>query len=171
MNIFYDLMPRWERVLIGFRNDAAKTGLDHFLASFRNQGFTDASLQPWSPVKDKKRRGQSILTKTGRLRRGLRYSVDGLEIQYTNSVPYAKIHNEGGEIDMPERKQIIHFKKAGDKKGHVFSRKKSARFAQKVKVGAYVIKMPKRMFMGESVSMFKKMVDDFNRNVTKEFGQ
>ena len=39
-----------------------------------------------------------MLIRTGALRRGLRSRIDGTRLIYSNSVPYAGIHNYGGRI-------------------------------------------------------------------------
>ena len=81
-----------------------------FSGSWKNQGFTNSSLQSWAPRKKetKKTVGKSIMVGTGKLRRAVQDSVrektwskirlviDG------SSIPYAKRHNEGLD-GMPKR--------------------------------------------------------------------
>ena len=42
----------------------------------------------------------SLLVASGRLRRSLRHSVTARYISWSSDAPYAKIHNEGGEIEV-----------------------------------------------------------------------
>ena len=77
-------------------------------------------------------------------------------------MPYANIHNKGGEISHKERASVLNFKKVDQYRpmgkngkmtsfmGARFSSKKGASFSQKVSIGAYKTKMPKREFLGKS---------------------
>lgn len=65
--------------------------------NFRAQGWQGATFKPWQPIK---RKGGTILIKTGRLRRGVNYTTNGRgEVLFYNNVKYARIHNEGGDIN------------------------------------------------------------------------
>lgn len=72
---------------------------NHFTESFRNQGFTDESLEAWKPRKrtERSRMGsRAILVKSGRLRRSLSVRRFGaLAVKITTDVPYARVHNDG----------------------------------------------------------------------------
>jgi hypothetical protein len=50
------------------------------------------------------------------LKRGWRATTNAaaLSTKISNDVPYAKVHNEGGEIQHPARQQVLHFKKSGN---------------------------------------------------------
>lgn len=63
--------------------------------SFDDEGFTDRSKKKWQAVKRKS--GGKILTKSGRLADTLRAQISGTEIRIISPLPYAKIHNEGGQ--------------------------------------------------------------------------
>ncbi len=89
---------------------------NHFTTSFRNQGFTDESLQRWQPRKrtERSRMGnRAILVKSGRLRRSIRSKRFGfLAVKIYTDVPYARIHNDGERsgrgrgFKMPKRQFI-----------------------------------------------------------------
>jgi phage gpG-like protein len=89
---------------------------NHFTTSFRNQGFTDESLQMWQPRKrtERSRMGnRAILVKTGRLRRSIRSKRFGfLSVKILTDVPYASVHNNGERsgrgrgFKMPKRQFI-----------------------------------------------------------------
>lgn len=89
---------------------------NHFTTSFRNQGFTDESLQSWQPRKrtERSRMGnRAILVKSGRLRRSIRSKRFGfLSVKILTDVPYASVHNNGERsgrgrgFKMPKRQFI-----------------------------------------------------------------
>lgn len=89
---------------------------NHFTTSFRNQGFTDESLQAWQPRKrtERSRMGnRAILVKSGRLRRSIRTKRFGLlAVKILTDVPYASVHNNGERsgrgrgFKMPKRQFI-----------------------------------------------------------------
>ena len=89
---------------------------NHFTTSFRNQGFTDETLERWQPRKrtERSRLGnRAILVKTGRLRRSIRTKRFGLlAVKILTDVPYASVHNNGERsgrgrgFKMPKRQFI-----------------------------------------------------------------
>ena len=89
---------------------------NHFTTSFRNQGFTDETLERWQPRKrtERSRMGnRAILVKTGRLRRSIRTKRFGLlAVKILTDVPYASVHNNGERsgrgrgFKMPKRQFI-----------------------------------------------------------------
>ncbi len=83
---------------------------NHFVASFRNQGFTDRALNPWAVRKNSNRsdrrttRKRAILVKTGHLRRSIKVQkarFSSIEIGY-RGVPYGVYHNQGSG-NLPQR--------------------------------------------------------------------
>lgn len=125
--------------------------------NFDRQGFNgDAGLEAWAARKSKRDNiGRSILIKSGRLRRGNRAAPIAGVARVINRVKYAAIHNTGGVINHPGGERILHFKKY--KESVRFSKKRSAKWAQKVNVGSYKIIMPKRQYMGNSRPLFKRI--------------
>lgn len=89
---------------------------NHFTTSFRNQGFTDETLEMWKPRKrtERSRMGnRAILVKSGRLRRSIRSKRFGLlAVKILTDVPYASVHNNGERsgrgrgFKMPKRQFI-----------------------------------------------------------------
>lgn len=67
---------------------------DEFDRNFERKAFFD---QPWAPVKSDPGIG-SLLNRTGALRSSIRSSISASGITYESDVPYAQIHNDGGEI-------------------------------------------------------------------------
>lgn len=73
---------------------------DEFDRNFERQKFF---TEPWqrrkSPVRSE---GRAILTDTSQLRRSIKKQVAGDAVSFTSNLPYAAIHNEGGEIVVTE---------------------------------------------------------------------
>jgi phage gpG-like protein len=79
--------------------------LNHFTASFRNQGFTNQSLERWQPRKretdtrgrkDRNRASRAILVRTGELRRSLqKRNLGRYSVVIKSDKIYANVHNEG----------------------------------------------------------------------------
>lgn len=91
-----------------------------FLQSFRNQGFTDNSLEKWQKRDNRSRRssGRAILVDTGTLRRSIKVSQSSFnKIVITSNLPYASVHNyglksgRGRGFKMPKRKFMGNSKK------------------------------------------------------------
>ena len=94
-----------EVVIKDLRMKIGKMATDHFTENFQEEGFVNASLEPWKDVKrrsDPRVRGarssRKILTgDTGNLGRSITYEVGPGENQVTvfSDTPYASAHNEG----------------------------------------------------------------------------
>ena len=84
---------------------AANLAKQHFVMSFKKEGFTDGSFKRWKPS-GQSRRGGKTLTDTGRLRR----SIKPVSISFRRSriktvgVVYARRHNDG--LNMTKRQFI-----------------------------------------------------------------
>lgn len=126
---------------------------DEFDRNFERKGFFGA---PWKQTRLKNSRG-SILMRSGKLRRGQASRINGNEIIFTNSMPYAKLQNEGGEIVVTAKMKkffwAMHYKAGGAIKG---KGERAARLTVEAmqwkalalkKVGS-VIKIEKRQWLG-----------------------
>jgi len=78
-----------------FPVQAGDTALRFINGNFRAQGWQGASFQQWKP---NKRKG-TILVKSGHLRSASYYTIQPAQVTIKNTLPYAKIHNEGGVIN------------------------------------------------------------------------
>jgi len=114
---------------------------NHFVKSFRNQGFEDETIQKWQPRKRKSYRtrngrvvddtNRAILVKTGDLRRSIKViSKRYHSITLGSDLPYAQIHNDG---------------------------------LMGMAYGKYPFKMPKRQFIGHS----RKLIDQLRNKLDK----
>ena len=74
--------------------DLAVELADEFDRNFERKGFF---TEKWPLPKINNSRG-SVMNRTGNLRRSIRYNVSDNSISFSSSLPYASIHNQGGEI-------------------------------------------------------------------------
>nr|WP_305069646.1 hypothetical protein [Flavobacterium covae] len=88
-----------KRVLQDVKVDASQ----HFDRNFERKAFFN---QKWPTTSMRNRRG-SLMMRTGALRRSIRSNVQGSQIVWKSSLPYAAIHNEGGEIIVTEKMKKI----------------------------------------------------------------
>jgi len=121
-------------IIIG--NEAVNFTLDNF----RLQGFMGNSFQRWLPVKKnswgKKKRGNTILVSSGRLRRSIRVvHLNADSVTIGTDVKYARAHNEGMRLGLIQTVEGFSRKNGSNVKGH--TRKVDMR-------------IPKRQFMGNS---------------------
>lgn len=132
--------------------------------NFEKEGFQGASFEPWAPRKKetRKTKGKKILTNTAQLRNNTHFNIEGDSVVIRNNVPYAKIHNEGGTIDHPERSQVMNFKRGrGGKlklgKIQTLSQRNKIVAQAKATVGAHSTSMVKRQFIGYSPVLNKRI--------------
>lgn len=93
-----------------------------------------------------------ILRARGRLAGSFSSIATPTEVRVGTPVPYAAIHNFGGDIEQPARKQTIYqrYDEKTDTIHQKFVRKSRSNFARDVDVGAHTITMPARQFAGVS---------------------
>jgi len=155
---------------------------NHFVRSFRNQGFEDASVEKWEPRKRATYRRKSgkvvddtnraILVKTGDLRRSIKVlNKSYRSITLGSDLPYSKIHNDGGIIHKNASKNLMYYREVST---NILTRKTNKRFAKQrgrnkathameINIGEHDIKMPKRQFIGHS----KKLIDQLRMKLDK----
>ncbi len=147
--------------LLGAVGDVKPTLRDigEYLIIAHNQRFKDQTAPdgtPWAPLspryqKQKRKNQNKILFLDGYLAKTMRYQVGETELQFGSNLPYAAIHQFGGERDVSARMRTLYFKRNNEGGvGNKFVRKNKSDFAQDVQVGAYKIKMPARPFLGTS---------------------
>jgi phage gpG-like protein len=166
--------------------DVGNTAKVFFVDSFRKQGWDDQSVQKWQKRKKVEQKGRgskksakaagtvrsvkagrAILVKTGDLRRSIKRNPANraaLSIKISTDLDYAKIHNDGGTINVGGRKGSGTITRsirgsAGFKDGKFTKgRAKKVTFQGKeYTTGSYAIKMPKRQFMGDSYNLNEKV--------------
>ena len=139
---------------------------DEFDQNFERQGFfSEKWARRKSPVRNE---GRAILTNTGQLRRSIQSRTTENSITFYSDLPYAEIHNEGGEIKVTERMKRFFWHKYMTAAGVlVWARRKDGslrrdkntraikteaefwRAMALMKVGS-TIKIPQRKFLGTS---------------------
>ena len=69
---------------------------EEFDRNFERKAFFD---EKWKSTKLMNSRG-SLMMRTGNLRNSIRSELKGSSIVFSSSMPYANIHNNGGEISV-----------------------------------------------------------------------
>ena len=134
---------------------------DEFNRNFERQAFFS---QSWQRRSSPLRPGGATLVDSGTLRRSIQSQVSNGSIRFFSTLPYAAIHNEGGEIKVTSRMKRYFWYRYYQATGS-FGRKKSAekRQAKRIlqlsdeaelckcralmRVGKS-IRIPKRQFLG-----------------------
>lgn len=114
---------------------------------------TDPHGMPWAPLSRERlaqKKHPKILTESTRLRGSISYRATDDMAQVGTNVVYAATHQLGAELKIPERTQVIAFKKKG---GQFLSRKAASRRKTKVDVRiatipARTVRIPDRPFLG-----------------------
>ncbi|WP_170982906.1 phage virion morphogenesis protein [Dyadobacter frigoris] len=149
-------------------------GEKHFKKSFRDEGFTDESLEKWTPLKpaseERKRKKNGsvppILTDKGHLSDAVDWHKGNGSVVFTNDRPYAEIHNEGGEIRQGARSETFQ-RNRGEKNKFAKGTTPGKGFAFKEKT----IEMPQRQFMGPSKVLEEKIISKIEKQLDKIFKQ
>lgn len=165
---------------------------DEFDRNFERKAFF---TEKWPSTKINNSRG-SVMNRSGNLRRSIKYSVRDGMILFSSSLPYASIHNEGGEIvvtaQMKKYFWAMYFKSDGaitlkrDKEQNVVVRatKRNEKLTGEaakwkglalMKIGQK-IKVEKRQMVGDHpqvAKIVKGVIDDnmeiFNQELIKKF--
>lgn len=66
--------------------------------SWRREAWFEVKRTTWSPRKGPVKKRRRLLVATGRLRRSVRARAHGTRIHVFTDVPYAQVHNEGGQV-------------------------------------------------------------------------
>lgn len=133
---------------------SAVTALNFFIDSFQKQGFTNSSFEPWQKRTNDARPGGALLVKSANLRNSLKVmerSIAG--ILFGSNSPYAKIHNEGGIIN------ITLTKKARKFFWYMYYATNDSRYKWMAltKKEHLTIKIPKRQFIGHSEKLMENL--------------
>jgi phage gpG-like protein len=122
---------------------------------FRTQSWLDNNAEPWKQRNKnvKRNKGRALLIDTGRLRRSIRIiSTSENKVVIGTDVPYARIHNYGGNITRRARSETF-----------IRNRNKKGRFKRGITAGrgftfkGGVINMPKRQFIGRSQALILRL--------------
>ncbi len=136
-------------------NEAVNFALDNF----KDQAWNG---NPWPKRKRNKDPGRALLIKSGRLRRGLRIisSSDSRVSVGVLGVPYARIHNDGGQIKQAARSETFKrpFKTLDSgMRRFVKITAKNRKSGQGFTFKERQINMPRRRFLGDSTRLRKRI--------------
>lgn len=164
--------------------DISVEASSEFDKNFETQSFFG---EAWQRQKSPTRAGKHILVDTGGLRRSISARSDEDSITFQTSLPYAAIHNEGGEIKVTARMKrffwAMYYQANGGlgrrKDGTLRKDKRNARLSTEaefwkhmalMKVGA-TVKIPRRRFLGthpdlekEVTAIIEKRLNEFYSN-------
>lgn len=156
---------------------------DEFKTNFERQAFfSEAWERRKSPIRNE---GRAILIDTGQLRRSISSRVTENSVIFYTDLPYAAIHNEGGEIKVTKRMKGYFWHKYyeatgsfGRKKDGTLRRtKKNARLTTEadfykwmaLKKEGSTIKIPRRQFIGTSPEVEQAVRKIIEENITEYF--
>lgn len=158
---------------------------DEFDRNFERQAFfSEAWQRRKSPVMGN--RSGTLLVDTGALRRSIRSVTTDRSIRFFTDLPYAGIHNEGGEIVVTDRMRKYFWhkyyeatgsfgrKKDGslrnDKKNRRLSTESEFWKAMALKKKGSKIVIPKRQFLGKAPEVEKAVREIVEENLEEYFG-
>lgn len=153
-----------------FPTEAGNTALRFINGNFRAQGWQGSTFKQWEP----NNRGKRILVNKGHLRSANYYNTaPGIAI-VRNTMPYAKINNEGGNIDIPITKNMrkyawaMYYKYGGGKKGENATSEKWRAMALTKKTSLHVT-IPQRQFAPTNTSQSPVLNNAIQRKIMQEF--
>lgn len=143
-----------ENVLKDLPKNTSEKARAFFLSSFIKQGFTDTSFVPW--VKRKDDLSHKLLQQSLALKNSINITqadFTAVEITAGEGINYAAIHNEGGTITVKVTPKMKKFFWAMYKKTDV----EKWKFLALTKKENFIIKIPKRQFIGHSETLMNDL--------------
>lgn len=158
-----------------FPSKAGNIALRFVNGNFRAQGFQGTSFKKWKPNK----RGGTVLVKTGKLRAATYFTTQPGQFTLKNTMPYAKIHNEGykGEVSVKAHSRNKYSKtKVGTgkftKTGKERTRTMTMKTGQKsIKGHSRKINLPQRQFIPTTASPSPVLNNAILREVARDINQ
>ena len=152
------LASRIKAIMLTLPSKIGTECVNFFKGSFRNQGWTDATFTPWAvrSPKAKRNKGRGILIDSGRLRNSIRISgMSSNSVTIGTDIPYSEMHNDGfdGTVNVKAHTRNI----------------RSLQKIANVKEHTKHLRMPKRKFMGVSVTLNKNIKELIKINLIKLF--
>jgi Mu-like prophage protein gpG len=148
---------------------------------FREQGWLDESFHPWKPRKiyrKGKKRSQTLLVNTGRLKRSIRkLYANSKQIAIGTDVPYAELHNNGGVIKetvtVNEHTVKAHQRKASTRVRAGRTETVKAHSVKQHSVSTHTrqmnLRIPARPFIGQSAALERQIVDHITNAFAEAF--
>lgn len=155
---------------------------DEFDRNFEREAFFS---EAWERRRSPIRANGHLLVDSGTLRRSIRSEIKESSIVFKSDLPYAAIHNEGGEIKVTQRMKKFFWYKYYSTTG-TFGRRKDGSLRRDkrnnrltteaefwkcmalMKVGVS-IKIPRRQFLGKSPEVEQAVREIIEENITEYF--
>ena len=171
-----------QRLIRTILSDIRVDMADEFDKNFERQGFFS---EAWARRKSPTRPGGSILIDTGTLRKSIQSKNTESSITFYSTLPYASIHNDGGEIKVT-RKMKRYFwhkyyattgsfgrKKNGERRGD----KRTVQLSTEAEFWKHMalmkegksVKIPRRRFLGVSPEVEKTVKEIIEENLADYF--
>ena len=156
---------------------------DEFDRNFERQAFFSRA---WQRRRSPGKAGRATLAGSGSLRRSIKSRIDPSgAITFYSELPYAAIHNEGGEIRVTERMKRYFWRRYYETTG-VFGRRKDGTVrrdkrnvrldteadfwkAMALMKSGSVIRIPRRQFIGYSPEVEKAVREIIEENLDEYF--
>lgn len=128
--------------------------INFYKSNFDKEGWQGESFEKW-PARERETRlstGKPILVSTGTLKRSIQIkstTKDEVVVGTAGQVPYARIHNEGGQITQAARSETF-VRNRYKKKPMKAKFRKGTSPGKGFTFGERTINIPKRQFMGDS---------------------
>ena len=141
---------------------------DHFQTGFRQGGFQDNGTQAWQRKKRPDKYGP-LMSGRQNLYGSIYYRTEDYRVTVGTEVPYAAIHNEGGDIIVTPRMKRFFWAKYRETNGGSWKRNAKNQEAEfwktlALKKAGSVIHIPQRRFIGES----QELTDKINNTIENE---
>lgn len=165
-----------QKIIKNILNDIRVDLTDEFDQNFERQAFFS---EAWQRRKSPTRPGGHILVDTGQLRRSIKSRTTDNAITFYSDLPYAAIHNEGGEIIVTTKMKKFFWHKYYEATGSFGRKKDGSRRNDKrtiklsteaefwkfmaLKKAGTSIRIPRRRFLGTSPE-----VEQAVRNIIEE---
>lgn len=163
------------------------TAVNHFRQNFRDSGFRDGGLRPWQKTLRQRGTGTDaqygpLTSRRNHLMRSTSFTTAPGQVTVENPVPYAALHNEGGDINTHPRvtdrlrRYAWHmaYSLAGIKgKGSLpkdipkeAQKWRAVALTKKQKLNVHA-RIPKRQFMGDSRELSEKINKLINQSIER----
>ena len=169
-DVFAKIRARLTETLEALPAIIGNEAVNYSLDAFSSESWDG---KPWQKRKSKKDSNRALLVQSGRLKRSIRViSTTATSIRIGTDVPYAAVHNNGGQISKPERTESFKRNRytKGPKSmyfGGLGAFKKGTTPGEGLTFRAHSFNMPQRQFLGNTrtfaVAMRKVVADELRK--------
>lgn len=140
---------------------------NHIQENFRKGGFQNNGLKPWKRKKHNDKYSP-LMSSRQHLYGSIQYKPNKAQVTVGTNLPYADIHNDGGQIIVTARMKRFFWAKHRETNGNSWKKTKNNDNFWKAlalkPVGA-TIKIPKRQFIGESKELNTQIADLIEKEI------